>query len=100
MWLDPKTPDRERKRMARLLIEDVTLVRSTEQVTAHIRFKGGASQTIHTPVRRRNTDPRAVTIAQRMLDDHPDHASIAAVLNQAGIKTTRGKNFTTKNVRH
>ena len=25
MWQDPKTPDRERKRMARLLIEDVTL---------------------------------------------------------------------------
>lgn len=32
--------------MARLLIEDVTLVRSPEQATAHIRFKGGANQTI------------------------------------------------------
>ena len=27
LWNDPKTPDRERKRMARLLIEDVTLTR-------------------------------------------------------------------------
>jgi hypothetical protein len=100
MWQDPKTPDRERKRMARLLIEDVTLVRSPEQVTAHIRFKGGNSQTIHAPVRRRSTDPRGVAMAQRLLEDHHDHASIAAVLNQAGIKTARGKNFTAKNVRH
>jgi hypothetical protein len=27
LWNDPKTPDRERKRMARLLIEDVTLTK-------------------------------------------------------------------------
>jgi hypothetical protein len=100
MWQDPKTPDRDRKRIARLLIEDVTLVRGPEQVTAHIRFKGGASQTIHAPVRRRSTDPRGVAMAQRLLEDRHDHASIAVVLNQAGIKTARGKDFTAKNVRH
>ena len=32
LWKDPKTPDRERKRMARLLIEDVTLIKGE---TAH-----------------------------------------------------------------
>jgi hypothetical protein len=100
MWQDPQTPDRERKRMARLLIEDVTLIRSPEQVTAHIRFKGGASQTIHAPVRRHSTDPRAVAMAQRLLHDRHDHESIAAALNQAGMKTARGKNFDAKNVRH
>lgn len=92
MWQDPATPDRERKRMARLLIEDVTLVRSPEQATAHIRFKGGANQTIQVPVRRRSTDPQGVALAKRLLADHHDHTSIAAVPNQAGIKTTRGKN--------
>jgi hypothetical protein len=100
MWQDPQTPDRERKRMARLLIEDVTLVRGPKQVTAHIRFKGGANQTIHAPVRRRSTDPRTVALAQRLLEDHHDHASIAEALNQAGIKTARGKNFRATNVRH
>src|SRR5579864_6040582 len=44
-WNDPKTTVRERKRMVRLLIEDVT-VHKTEQIVAHIRFKGGATQTI------------------------------------------------------
>jgi DNA invertase Pin-like site-specific DNA recombinase len=71
MWQDPKTPDRERKRMARLLIEDVTLVRSPEQATAHIRFKGGASQTIHVPVRRRSIDARGAAMEQRPLADRP-----------------------------
>ncbi|HEX6176304.1 MAG TPA: recombinase family protein, partial [Candidatus Binatia bacterium] len=40
LWQDPKTPDRERKRMVRLLLEDVTLLKG-EQVHVHIRFKGG-----------------------------------------------------------
>lgn len=30
LWNDPHTPDRERKRMARLLIADVTLLKETE----------------------------------------------------------------------
>ncbi|SPF51822.1 hypothetical protein SBA4_4730004 [Candidatus Sulfopaludibacter sp. SbA4] len=55
IWQDPKTPARERKRMARLLLEDVTLIRDPEQITAHIRFKGGAQQTILVPIYRQRT---------------------------------------------
>jgi hypothetical protein len=36
-WRDSSTPDRERKRMVRLLLEDVTLIR-TDHLTLHIRF--------------------------------------------------------------
>src|ERR1039457_3654665 len=70
MWQDPQTPDRERKRMARLLIEDVTLIRGQEQITAHLRFKGGAAQTIYVPLHRGKTDPRAIDTIQRLSDDH------------------------------
>ena len=35
LWADPKTPNRERKRMARLLLEDVTL-RRDEEILASI----------------------------------------------------------------
>jgi hypothetical protein len=45
LWQDPNTPDRERKRMVRLLIEDVTLIKQGA-ITLHVRFKGGATQTI------------------------------------------------------
>ncbi len=38
----PKTPQRERKRMVRLLLEDVTLTKGDE-IAAGVRFRGGAS---------------------------------------------------------
>jgi hypothetical protein len=41
--------DRERKRLARLLLEDVTLLK-TDHVTAHVRFKGGATRTLRLPL--------------------------------------------------
>ena len=48
LWRDPRTPDRERKRIVRLLIEDVTLSKG-ETITAHVRFKGGATQSRSVP---------------------------------------------------
>jgi DNA invertase Pin-like site-specific DNA recombinase len=96
MWQDPQTPDREWKRMARLLIEDITLVRSPDHVKAQIRFKGGAKQTIQVPVRGRSTDPQAVDKIQRLSADHFDEASIAQLLNQMDMKTAGLKNFTAK----
>src|SRR5690349_7035008 len=44
-WNDPTTTVRQRKRAVRLLIEDVS-VHKAEQIVAHIRFKGGATQSI------------------------------------------------------
>src|SRR5262249_54207915 len=46
LWRDPRTPARERKRLARLLIEDVTLLKN-DRITAHVRFKSGATHTLH-----------------------------------------------------
>src|SRR5206468_3257252 len=45
VWHDPRTPARERKRILRLLIEDVTLVRD-EVIRMSIRWKGGATAVI------------------------------------------------------
>jgi hypothetical protein len=49
LWRNPSTPDRERKRMLRLLVEDVTLKRG-ENITMHIRFKGGAAKSLTLPL--------------------------------------------------
>jgi hypothetical protein len=49
LWHDHSTPDRERKRTLRLLLEDVTLIRA-DQLTLHIRFKGGAHRTLQLPL--------------------------------------------------
>ncbi|MBK8201042.1 MAG: hypothetical protein IPK68_01525 [Bdellovibrionales bacterium] len=48
LWQDPKTPDREKKRMARLLIEDVTLVKN-DNVVIQVRFRGGGVHHIPFP---------------------------------------------------
>ena len=48
LWGSPTTTDRERKRMIRLLIEDVTLVKGGE-IGVHIRFKGGATRSLSIP---------------------------------------------------
>ena len=41
IWNDPATPARERKRIARLLLTDVTVTRTSDTITAHIRLAGG-----------------------------------------------------------
>ena len=38
IWNDPATPMRERKRIARLLLTDVTVTRTSDTITAHIRL--------------------------------------------------------------
>src|SRR5262249_11467905 len=48
LWNDPGAANRERKRMVRLLIEDIT-IRKSEQVQLDIRFRGGASKTLILP---------------------------------------------------
>lgn len=96
LWNDPRTPDRERKRMARLLIEDVTLLKSKD-VTVQIRFKGGATQTLSVPLpqsawMKRQTSPEVVRAIDRLLDDHTD-GEIAALLNDQGMLSGEGKRF-------
>ncbi len=40
---------RERKRLIRLLVTDVTLTRSREHITAHVRLPGGQQHTLTVP---------------------------------------------------
>jgi hypothetical protein len=45
LWRNPKTPHRERKRMAALLLEDVTLIKNGA-LRVNVRFKGGATRSL------------------------------------------------------
>ncbi len=89
LWHDPATPQRERKRMVRLLLEDVTLLKADE-VVAQIRFRGGATHTIRLPLPRpapelRKTDPAVVAEIDCLLENHTD-AEIADLLNDRGLR--------------
>lgn len=97
LWNDPKTPARERKRMVRLLIEDVTLVKN-KGITVHIRFKGGASKTLILPLplntfMARKTKPEIVEEVDLLLEKYPD-AQIVPILNNKGLRTGNGLPFT------
>jgi DNA invertase Pin-like site-specific DNA recombinase len=102
LWNDPRTPERERKRMARLLIADVTLLKAND-IRAQVRFNGGATHTLHVPLPKpawllRQTPPTVVAEIDRLLADHTD-AETAEQLNRQGIRSGEGKAFTRLMVR-
>ncbi|MFO8175995.1 MAG: recombinase family protein [Longimicrobiales bacterium] len=102
LWSDPHTPHREKKRMARLMIEDVTLIRGDE-ITAHVRFKGGATRTLTLPLPLRaadlrRTDPAVVQRVDQLLDEHVEE-EIPDLLNAEGHRTGTGLPFTLARVR-
>jgi DNA invertase Pin-like site-specific DNA recombinase len=97
LWSDPATPQRERKRMARLLIDDVTLVK-TDRIHLHVRFRGGQVTSLTVPIpppawQLRQTHPDTLTALDRLLDHHTD-AQTADALNAAGHRSGEGKPFT------
>jgi hypothetical protein len=88
LWKEPKTSHRDRKRMARLLVEDVTLKRDQAVITAQVRFKGGATKVLTLPVpptvgELRRTKPEIIAEIDRLLDTMT-HLQIAAELNRHG----------------
>ncbi len=98
LWEDPQTPARERKRMARLLIQDVTLRRGGREITAQIRFKGGAERTLELTApppaaELYKTDPEIVQEIDRLLDHHTEK-EVAEVLNEKGLTPSRSRSFT------
>jgi DNA invertase Pin-like site-specific DNA recombinase len=98
IWNDPATPMRERKRIARLLLTDVTVTRTRDTITAHIRLPAGQHHTLTLPVppdaaQLRKT-PTAVLTAIDELLDHHTHTEIAAILNQRGLTSGEGRPFT------
>ena len=93
----PEDPQRERKRILRLLIEDVTLTRGDEIVMG-IRFRGGATRSmtlaLAPPVWRLRRTPPAVVAQIDALRDHHTDAQIAQILNhQRGLVSGDGKRF-------
>ena len=97
LWNDPKTAHRERKRMVRLLIEDVTLTRSDDGIAVGIRFRGGATQSMTLPLpprawQLRQTPPEVVAQIDALREHHTD-AQIAHILNERGYRSGTGRRF-------
>jgi len=97
IWNDPATPVRERKRIARLLLTDVTVTRTSDTITAHARLRGGQTCTLTLPMPKtgpeaRRTPPEVITAIDQLLDHHTS-GDIAAILNQRGLHSGTGEPF-------
>ena len=97
VWNDANLPHRERKRMARLLLEDVTL-RKEEKVIAELRFKGGTLRTLELPLPLpfyvlSRTRPEVVEAIDALLGTH-DYHEIVDILNARGLRSGDGRTFT------
>jgi len=89
-WRDPATEHRDRKRMIRLLVEDVTMVRG-QAITLHLRFRGGAARTVSLPNPLRSwegwmTDAEVVGQIDQLLHVQT-FGEIAATLNANAFRS-------------
>ncbi len=95
-WSIPDMHHRDRKRIVRLLLEDVTLIKN-DPVTVHIRFKGGKNTTLMIPLPQQayktwQTPPEVITQIDTLLDKYTFNP-IASILNKQGLRSGKGKPF-------
>jgi len=103
IWNDPTVPPRERKRIFRLLIEDVTLING-ETIQAHVRLRGGATRSLTLtkplPIAQiRKTKSKVVAQIDDLLDHYCDR-EVADILNRQGLRTWEDEPFNLKKIAH
>jgi len=103
VWADARTPMRERKRMLRLLLEDVTLLKGERTIQLQLRWKGGATTSLERPRPLGAPDlrrtPAAIVEDIRALATAQTDRQIAATLNGRWLRTSTGQPFTRLRVR-
>jgi DNA invertase Pin-like site-specific DNA recombinase len=96
VWRDPSITHQDRKRMARLLIEDVTLLYG-DVITLHLRCRGGATKTLSLRKPQLSwetwTTPTEIVAEVDRLLDHHTYGEIAALLNARKLRPGRGERF-------
>jgi Recombinase zinc beta ribbon domain len=98
LWRNPATPIRERKRLIRLLVTDAALIKTSEQITAHVRLSGGQQHTLTIPRPLRaweahTTPASTIALIDQLLDEHTYDETVE-ILNDNGLTGGWGKPFT------
>jgi hypothetical protein len=98
LWANPATPMRERKRLIRLLVTDVTLNKTGDQIAAHVRLSGGQQHTLQVPRPLRaweahTTPPSTIKLIDELLNDHTYDETVE-ILNDKGLTGGWGHPFT------
>jgi DNA invertase Pin-like site-specific DNA recombinase len=105
LWHDPATPMRERKRLIRLLITDVTLTRGDYAITAAaaVRLPGGQHHTLNLPIplnawQQRKTPQPVIEQIDQLLGGQT-YSQVACILNQRGLTSGESKPWDAGRVR-
>ena len=100
LWRAPTTAAKDRKRILRLLIRDITVEKlpATRQAVLHIIWQGGActdtTVNLPKPAAEAMRYPAAIVKQVRGLSQHLSDPQIVARLNQEGLRSPSGKSFT------
>ena len=102
LWHNPVTSMKDRKRLIRLLVTDVTLRKDGDMITAHVRLPGGQDRTLTVPrpltAWEAHTTPEAtVSLTSSLLEEHPFH-EIAVILGERGITGGWGRPYTAHSI--
>jgi len=99
LWKSSSTSAKDRKRMLRLLIRDITVERRSmaRQVILHVRWQGGACTDVQVdlplPIADRMRYSPAVREQVRTLAKQFKDEEISEHLNQSGLRSAAGKPF-------
>jgi len=104
LWGSPFTQDKDRKRILRLLIKDITVERlEVKKMMLHLRWQGGACEDVPVSIPPRYCDqiryPIEVVDRVKALAYNLTDSRIAAHLNEAGLLSAKGRRFSPSIVR-
>ena len=99
LWENPRVQNEERKRMLRLLIDNVLVTQLEAHIHLVVNFKAGTSKEFDIQRGKRSyetwtTSPEAMEIIKSGLDQFLSNTEIAALLNEQGLKSGRNREFT------
>lgn len=105
LWSASTTTPRDRKRILRLLVRDITVAKGPEPKTVrlHVRWQGGETETLQLRLPPNRADairyPEAFVerIRQLALDHHDDE--IVAALRAEGLKSSTGNPLTSATIK-
>jgi len=104
IWNSPNVSFKEKKRMIRLLIEDVTVKNNDKKVIANIRFRAATSKTLVIDRKLPMCEIRKVKkeIIDKVDELTENHilSEIADMLNRQGCRLWDGSMFSIKSVRY
>ena len=101
LWNSKTTEAKDKKRIVRLLISDVTIIKD-ESIKVKIRYSGGATELHELSLpknvwEQRKHSPEVIEEIDRLLENYTD-GEAAGILNDKGYLSGTGKSFSARRV--